>query len=372
MELIGNSHGTRAESVETVREALLSVVSQATGEQAEVPTADMQTLLALLAEETIDQAQPEAVVAPVERESLDNQVATQGLHMATPSLEQLEGWLQQQQELQGLQLGARESLPGVPESDAVDLPLAVQLRARQAAEHEPAGRQPDLRVQTPQPQPQLQPLMPPAQEPGLDEQVRVFEPRAEASGPALKMPLLAEALGLVPVPESSSLRSGESALLSPAIQPQAGPVAAPVLAVEARPVAAQARWGEQMLAALREQVEMQVQQRSQQATIRLDPPELGSLDIQIQHEQGKLSVQINAAQADVARLLNLLSERLRHELMGQHFTQVEVQVGADAEQGRQGRQQLPEQELVRQAQELPNEAAGRLGRGQPDDVLISV
>ncbi|AQZ96690.1 hypothetical protein BVH74_02780 [Halopseudomonas phragmitis] len=336
----------------------------------------MQTLLALLAEATTDQAQSGAVVAPVEREPLDSHGATQGLHSAPPSLEQLEGWLQQQQELQGLQLGARESLPGVPESDVVDLPLAVQLRARQAAEHEPAGRQPDLRVQTPQPQPQPQPqlqtLMPPAQETGLDEQVRVFEPRAEVSGPALKMPMLAEALGLALAPESSSLRSGEPALLSPAIQPQAGPVINPGLAVEVRPVAAEARWGEQMLAALREQVEMQVQQRSQQATIRLDPPELGSLDIQIQHEQGKLSVQINAAQADVARLLNLLSERLRNELMGLHFTQVEVQVGADAEQGRQGRQQLPEQELVRQAQELPNETAGRHGSGQPDDVLISV
>ncbi len=370
MELIGNGHGARPESAEAVREALLTVVSPGAGEQAEAPTADMQTLLALLAEATTDQAQPEAVVAPVERESPDNHVATQGLHLAPPSLEQLEGWLQQQQELQGLQLGARESLPGAPEADIVDLPLAVQLRARQAAEHEPAGRQPDLRVQAPQPQPQS--LMPSAQEPGLDERVRVFEPRAEASGPALKMPLLAEALGLVPVPESSSLRSGEPALLSPAIQPQAGPVAAPGLAVEARPVAAEARWGEQMLAALREQVEMQVQQRSQQATIRLDPPELGSLDIQIQHEQGKLSVQINAAQADVARLLNLLSERLRHELVGQHFTEVQVQIGADAEQGRQGRQQLPEQELVRQARELPGETAGHHGRGQPDDVLISV
>src|SRR5690606_39731004 len=100
----------------------------------------------------------------------------------------------------------------------------------------------------------------------------------------------------------------------------------------------EARWGEQMLHALREQVEVQLAQRSQQATIRLDPPELGSLNIQISHEQGKLNVQINAAQADVARLLTLLSERLRHELIGQNFTEVRVGVGSDGRQGQQQRE----------------------------------
>ena len=99
------------------------------------------------------------------------------------------------------------------------------------------------------------------------------------------------------------------------------------------------RWGEQMLHALRENVEMQVQQRMQSATIRLDPPELGSMEIFLSHVSGRLSVQIFAAQADVARLLQSTSERLRQELVGQNFMHVSVGVSSDGQPGRQHAQQ---------------------------------
>lgn len=102
--------------------------------------------------------------------------------------------------------------------------------------------------------------------------------------------------------------------------------------------APQAQWGEQMLASLREHVDLQISQRIQNATIRLDPPELGSLEIFLSHESGRLSVQLSAANADVARLLQQTSERLRQELVGQNFMQVNVQVSADAQGGRQQQQ----------------------------------
>ncbi|WP_093415668.1 MULTISPECIES: flagellar hook-length control protein FliK [unclassified Pseudomonas] len=101
----------------------------------------------------------------------------------------------------------------------------------------------------------------------------------------------------------------------------------------------EAKWGEQMLGALREHVELQVQQRVQNATIRLDPPELGSMEIFLSHESGRLSVQITASQADVARLLQHTSERLRQELVGQHFTQVSVGVSSDGQSSQQHAQQ---------------------------------
>lgn len=97
----------------------------------------------------------------------------------------------------------------------------------------------------------------------------------------------------------------------------------------------EAKWGEQMLNALRDNVEMQVQQRVQSTTIRLDPPELGSMEIFLSHESGRLNVQITASQADVARLLQSTSERLRQELVGQHFTQVSVGVGSEGQSGQQ-------------------------------------
>ncbi|MDH1264446.1 flagellar hook-length control protein FliK [Pseudomonas sp. GD03944] len=134
------------------------------------------------------------------------------------------------------------------------------------------------------------------------------------------------------------------------------------------------KWGEQMLHALRENVEMQVQQRMQSATIRLDPPELGSMEIFLSHESGRLSVQISAAQADVARLLQSTSERLRQELVGQNFMQVSVGVSSDGQSG----QQHARQERTPRFDEEPGVAANLTAPVQSgatqrrDDVLITV
>ena len=140
----------------------------------------------------------------------------------------------------------------------------------------------------------------------------------------------------------------------------------------------EAKWGEQMLHALREHVEIQLQQRQQSASIRLDPPELGSLEIHLSHESGRLSVQLSAANADVARLLQQTSDRLRQELVAQHFVQVSVQVGADGQSGRQGRpQQLPDSDEVLAAAAgsagAPAALAdGKRSAGRGSDVLVTV
>ncbi|TLX59181.1 flagellar hook-length control protein FliK [Stutzerimonas nosocomialis] len=136
-----------------------------------------------------------------------------------------------------------------------------------------------------------------------------------------------------------------------------------------------AKWGEQMLQALRDNVEMQLQQRVQNATIRLDPPELGSMEIFLSHESGRLTVQISATNGDVARLLQQTSDRLRHELVGQNFTQVNVQVGADGQSGRgqgQGRQpHLPADEPQIMGNFATAPAADN-ARGSDSDVLVTV
>lgn len=139
------------------------------------------------------------------------------------------------------------------------------------------------------------------------------------------------------------LSSTEVSALTTAL-PGSSTTAEPVLERGLKLAAPQARWGEQMLHALRETVEVQVQQRFQQATIRLDPPELGSLEIFISHENGRLSVHISAAQTDVVRLIAATSERLRQELVEQNTLQVQVQVSSDTgghsqrEQGRSARE----------------------------------
>jgi flagellar hook-length control protein FliK len=109
-----------------------------------------------------------------------------------------------------------------------------------------------------------------------------------------------------------------------------------ILERQVKLVAPEAKWGEQMLAALRDTVQVQVQQRFQHAFIRLDPQELGSLEISVSHESGRLSVQISAAQSDVLRLLQHGSERLRQELGEHNALQVDVQVSGEKQGQRDG------------------------------------
>lgn len=182
-----------------------------------------------------------------------------------------------------------------------------------------------------------------------------LEPLASATGAA---PAPAEAVdGLAPA-SASTQQSTPAAAVERAIKLQ-GP---------------EAKWGEQMLHALRDNVELQVQQRVQSTTIRLDPPELGSLEIFLSHESGRLNVQITASQADVARLLQSTSERLRQELVGQNFMHVNVGVATDSQSGQQHARQgragfFAEAEIAaNQAADVAAEEKTGLNR----DVLITV
>ncbi|WP_323815637.1 flagellar hook-length control protein FliK [Cellvibrio sp. NN19] len=132
-----------------------------------------------------------------------------------------------------------------------------------------------------------------------------------------------------------------------------------------------AKLGEQLLHTLRDNVQLQIQQKIQNATIRLDPPELGSLEIYLSHEGGRLHVQITASQADVARLIQQTSDRLRQELSGPQFTQVNIQTSAEGQSGQQqSRQRYASDEMI-----LANEQAfvgNETQTTRTSDVLVSV
>ena len=164
--------------------------------------------------------------------------------------------------------------------------------------------------------------------------------KREAPAVRMLMPVVNPASEGVPlaVPAMLEALPGTEGASAPAPLAPGPHTSGPVLERGLKLAEPQARWGEQMLHALRETVEVQVQQRFQQATIRLDPPELGSLEIFISHESGRLSVHISAAQTDVARLLASTSERLRQELVEQNSLQVNVQVSSDS-QGHSSRDQ---------------------------------
>ncbi|MCG6365399.1 flagellar hook-length control protein FliK [Vibrio fluvialis] len=89
------------------------------------------------------------------------------------------------------------------------------------------------------------------------------------------------------------------------------------------------KWGEQMLQVLHDRVTLQAQQNLQEAKIRLDPPDLGKLDLVVRVEGDRLSVQINANAAATREALIQVSDRLRAELQSQNFVHVDVNVGSD-------------------------------------------
>ena len=91
-----------------------------------------------------------------------------------------------------------------------------------------------------------------------------------------------------------------------------------------------------MIQVLQDRVTFQAQQNLQEAKIRLDPPDLGKLDLLVRVEGDRLSVQINANTAVTREALMQVSDRLRAELQEQNFVHVDVNVGSDQGQERQG------------------------------------
>jgi flagellar hook-length control protein FliK len=112
-------------------------------------------------------------------------------------------------------------------------------------------------------------------------------------------------------------------------------------------------WRQSLQEALGERMNLQVGKGIEQAVIRLEPPQMGRIDIAIRHSAGTLEVNISATNSEVLRQLQNVSDNLRSDLSQRQFTEVAVTVtpvpkngaapNGDPQQGR-GRQQEREQE----------------------------
>ncbi|MGJ7914863.1 flagellar hook-length control protein FliK [Massilia sp. LXY-6] len=132
-------------------------------------------------------------------------------------------------------------------------------------------------------------------------------------------------------------------------QPAANAPAADTVKLAGPPTA----WRQSLQEALGERLNVQVGKNMEQAVIRLEPPQLGRIDIAIRHSAGMLEVNISATNGEVLRQLQTVSDNLRSDLSQRQFTEVAVTVApapkngaapfGDPQQGR-GRQQGREQE----------------------------
>lgn len=125
---------------------------------------------------------------------------------------------------------------------------------------------------------------------------------------------------------------------------------------------------QQLQHALGERLNLQVNNQIQHATIRLDPPDMGKIEIVLHFEAGKLQVQINAGQNDVYRALQQVSNDLRQALTEQHFVDVDVQVSSQHPQQQPGRQ--PQQQRGTTAPVLANNASDTHATGPREDSSI--
>lgn len=148
-------------------------------------------------------------------------------------------------------------------------------------------------------------------------------------------------------PEETLLKALPQQAVTQALPPGVTSVAAQPLkaAPLALPEAAQER-AAVLREALGERLQMQVDQRSQKATIRLDPPHLGKLDISLHYEGGKLQVQIQAAQPEVYRALQQVSQELRGALSEQNQVAVNVQISQQQGEQRHAPRQQPAHDAV--------------------------
>ena len=143
--------------------------------------------------------------------------------------------------------------------------------------------------------------------------------------------------------------------------PAAAPVMGAVAAAPAQPAADTVKlagpptaWRQTLQETLGDRLHVQVGNNVQQATISIEPPQLGRIDIAIRHSAGMLEVNISATNGEVLRQLQTVGDNLRNDLSQRQYTEVAVTVtptpkngaapfGDPQQQGR-GRQQDREQD----------------------------
>ena len=110
----------------------------------------------------------------------------------------------------------------------------------------------------------------------------------------------------------------------------------------------QQQWGQQLVSVLKERVQMHLNQDVQHARIRLDPPNLGSLELSVKMENNKIQVHIAAADPALREAAQQGAERLRAELEGKQLAGATVDVDVSDQSQQQAYEQQVENAQVMQ------------------------
>ena len=150
---------------------------------------------------------------------------------------------------------------------------------------------------------------------------------------------------------------------------QAADTSAPASQTSTLKLAAEpAQSGQQLLHALKDRIQFQVEKHSENATIRLDPPMMGRIEITVRHEAGALQVQLSATNSEVVRQLQAIGDNLRQDLVQRHYSDVSVSV---SDHGQDGRQQQHQQEQGERERKHAGRALAEAGQEDAAFALAS-
>lgn len=93
------------------------------------------------------------------------------------------------------------------------------------------------------------------------------------------------------------------------------------------------QWQQPLRAALGDRLQLQLQRNSEQAVIRLEPPNMGTVEITIRHSGGALQVNLSASNSEVLRQLNNIGDNVRQDLSQRQLGDVAVTVSSGAGRG---------------------------------------
>lgn len=92
------------------------------------------------------------------------------------------------------------------------------------------------------------------------------------------------------------------------------------------------QWQQPLREALGDRLQVNLQRNNDHAVIRLEPPNMGSIEISIRHSAGSLQVSLTANNSEVLRQLNTIGDSVRQDLSTRQFSDVAVTVSASRAQ----------------------------------------
>ncbi|MDF3125152.1 flagellar hook-length control protein FliK [Rheinheimera sp. 1928-s] len=139
-------------------------------------------------------------------------------------------------------------------------------------------------------------------------------------------------------------------LLAPVTATATGHQAGATLPVwQADPLPAQSQhWGQRLVQMLADKVDLQLGLNVNKAMIRLDPPSLGSIELSVQLDGDRLTVQMHSSNAQLRDAMAQGLEQLRASLQQKLGSEVQIDLRMGTESSSQQQQQKFEQQLTQQ------------------------